>query len=426
LILFLCPLGALSCYASRRESSLRECSASFCSSPAVSAPASLPSCGSDPRVCSSVDVYRLIEDESALDSVSHSLRQHKPSPTSGYWWTAAGFIAFNHLVFLLIPFFSYPSSSLSPSSPWYHLPFPSFSLVMFTLFQSFLNLLGITAGYHRLWSHRSYSACFPLRLFLSIIGLQSFQGSISWWVKRHRLHHRFTDTPFDPYDSTRGLFYSHIGWLFSPPPHFSKLALIGMKDLESDPVVRWQKKWLLVGYILFGAILPAIQGWWICGSAIAGIVWIGFVARIISWHGIWSINSVSHAPDTFPTASRAYSLSSSAVHVPLFAILQNGEGHHNYHHCFPTDYRHGIGKWDYDPTKWFIQICLFIGIAWGEKKTQQNRIKMAKWKVAKQNEEVLRKQTKLPKEREKLQKNEMGGVRKKNEWIYETEARKGE
>ena len=78
----------------------------------------------------------------------------------------------------------------------------------------FINMLGITAGYHRLWSHGAFEAASSLRYFLAFLGSLSWQGSIKWWVVRHRLHHRFTDTPLDPYDSSRGLWYSHFGWLF--------------------------------------------------------------------------------------------------------------------------------------------------------------------------------------------------------------------
>jgi stearoyl-CoA desaturase (delta-9 desaturase) len=111
---------------------------------------------------------------------------------------------------------------------------------------------------------------------------------------RHRIHHRFTDSPNDPYDSTRGFWYSHILWLFQKPPRFAKLALIGSHDLKADPVVRFQHKYLLIGYIIFGGVYPAVVGKLLGGDYMMGFLWIGVVSRFISWHCIWSINSVSH------------------------------------------------------------------------------------------------------------------------------------
>jgi fatty-acid desaturase len=111
----------------------------------------------------------------------------------------------------------------------------SWTMIFLTAFCSWLNLLGITGGYHRLWSHGSYKAVLGLRIFLAIIGLMSFQGSARWWALKHRVHHRFTDTEFDPYDSNKGLLYTHIMWLFEAPPYNPKIKLINMRDIDADP-----------------------------------------------------------------------------------------------------------------------------------------------------------------------------------------------
>ena len=88
-------------------------------------------------------------------------------------------------------------------------------------------------GYHRLWSHKAYKARLPLRILLAFLGTIGFQGSIRWWVQRHRLHHRFTDTDDDPYNATRGFYFSHIGWIFEKP-FYRKLKDIDMRDLDKD------------------------------------------------------------------------------------------------------------------------------------------------------------------------------------------------
>ena len=271
----------------------------------------------------------------------------KPQPVSGLWWTAALFIFLSHLLVL------YMMLARRTTTP---------AIAAFTIFQAWLHLLGITAGYHRLWSHRSYEATAALRLFLAVIGLQAFQGSGYWWAMRHRLHHRFTDTDNDPHSIKRGLWWAHMGWLFVPPPRFSKLALVGAKDLTEDWVLMAQKRWLLPLYVVFGLLYPATMGWLLGGGServMDGVLYVGVVARVVSWHSIWSINSVSHAYGT-----KYYSLRSTAVTThPLVQLLQNGEGHHNLHHEFPRDYAHGRGVWEWDPTKWCIVVWCWLGLA---------------------------------------------------------------
>ena len=154
-----------------------------------------------------------------------------------------------------------------------------------------------------------------------------------------------------------------MGWLFSPPPRFSKLVLVGAADLTGDWVLMWQKRWLLPMYIVWGLLWPAAVGWLLGGGGwrgvLDGVLYVGVVARIISWHCIWSINSVSHAYGT-----KDYSLRSTAVSThSLVQLLQNGEGHHNLHHEFPRDYAHGRGVWEWDPTKWCIQLWCRLGWA---------------------------------------------------------------
>lgn len=185
---------------------------------------------------------------------------HSQKTTAGLWWTAALFIVINHIVVVL---------SL------YYYPISDIKLLYGACIFAWLQLLGVTAGYHRLWSHRTYTANIILRTFLAITGLMSFQGSARWWALRHRLHHRFTDTALDPYNATRGLLYSHIGWLFEPPPAYTRLSIVNARDLDNDIVCVYQKKYLLYGYIIFGVVLQGICGWVLCNDISGGIIYIG-------------------------------------------------------------------------------------------------------------------------------------------------------
>lgn len=103
---------------------------------------------------------------------------------------------------------------------------------------------GITAGAHRLWSHKAYKARLPLRIILMILQTVAFQNSIYEWARDHRVHHKFTDTDADPHNASRGFFFSHMGWLLirKHPEVKEKGKLIDMTDLERDPVVMFQKK----------------------------------------------------------------------------------------------------------------------------------------------------------------------------------------
>lgn len=112
----------------------------------------------------------------------------------------------------------------------------------------FLGGMGITAGAHRLWSHRAYKARLPLRIFLMLCNTMAFQNSIYEWTRDHRVHHKYTDTNADPHNSRRGFFFAHMGWLMcrKHPDVKAKGKLIDMSDLRADPVVMFQKKSVLV------------------------------------------------------------------------------------------------------------------------------------------------------------------------------------
>lgn len=137
--------------------------------------------------------------------------------------------------------------------------------------------LGITMGYHRLWSHRAFKAAWPLRLFLALMGTLSFQGSIKWWVERHRLHHRFTDTANDPYNAKRGFWFSHIGWIMKKP-FYPLLPLIDASDLHGDPGTNTAARggprvaWLTMyvhgisGAISAPILHPACYPAWLCDT----------------------------------------------------------------------------------------------------------------------------------------------------------------
>lgn len=139
------------------------------------------------------------------------------------------------------------------------------------------------SGYHRLWAHRSYNASWPLEYGLALAGAGAVQGSIKWWSRGHRAHHRYTDTDLDPYSAHKGLLYSHIGWMLLQPRR--KPGVADISDLNRNAVVRWQHDyyiWMLVGMAYVAPTVVAGLGWgdWLGGFLYAGAMRSAFVHHV--------------------------------------------------------------------------------------------------------------------------------------------------
>ncbi|KAI9193252.1 uncharacterized protein BJ171DRAFT_587932 [Polychytrium aggregatum] len=286
------------------------------------------------------------------------------------WWINGIFVLLAHLV-AIYAFLYYPVS---------------YKVQWLTYICWQLATLGITMGYHRLWSHRAFKASFPLKVMLALMGTMGFQGSAKWWVLRHRLHHRYTDTDHDPYDAKKGLWFSHIGWIFEKP-FYPRMKYIEQEDLNSDPVVVFQHKYFVPLAFACGFGIPTLIGalW---GEALGAFLYCGFIARILIWHVTFCINSLAHY-----IGDQEYSDEMTARGNLLLAIITNGEGYHNFHHEFPNDYRNGVLPHEWDPTKWLIWGSSKLGLAWDLRITPDNEIIKAKIltaekKVAEYREQV--------------------------------------
>ncbi|KAL9062648.1 MAG: hypothetical protein Q9157_008741 [Trypethelium eluteriae] len=247
--------------------------------------------------------------------------------------------------------------------------------------------LGITAGYHRLWAHTSYSATLPLKIFLAFCGAGSVEGSIRWWARDHRAHHRYTDTDKDPYSVRKGLLYSHLGWMIMKQ-NPKRIGRTDITDLNEDPVVRFQHKHYLAVMLVSGVFFPmavAGLGWgdWLGGYVYAGILRIFFVQQ-----ATFCVNSLAHWLGDQPFDDR----NSPRDHV-FTALMTLGEGYHNFHHEFPSDYRNALEWFQYDPTKCFIWACKQLGLAYNLKQFRANEIEKGR---------VQMQQKKLDQQRAKL------------------------
>ncbi len=215
--------------------------------------------------------------------------------------------------------------------------------------------LAITGGYHRLFSHRSFEAHWTVRSWFLLFAAAAVQNSALRWCADHRRHHSHTDRPEDPYDATKGFWWSHIGWIMCKPPKRTDPALV--KDLAADPLVAIQDRFYVPFAFLMGAVVPGLIGL-IWGDPIGGILVAGFLRLVVQWHATFSINSVAHILGSQPFSTRNSSRDSIWT-----AILTMGEGYHNYHHTFQCDYRNGIKWHHYDPTKWLVWTFDKVGLA---------------------------------------------------------------
>jgi stearoyl-CoA desaturase (delta-9 desaturase) len=221
----------------------------------------------------------------------------------------------------------------------------------------YLNGMSITGGYHRLWAHKSYEASPVLKWGFAFWGAGALQNSILIWASDHRRHHRHVDhTELDPYSASRGLWFSHIGWILrrykSNASDFSNA-----RDLQRDPIVAWQHRHYIPLTLFMNLGLPLLLGIW-HGDIIGTVLLVGLLRLVINHHVTFFINSLAHF-----WGSRPYTEENSARDNGFLAFLTYGEGYHNYHHIFQTDYRNGIRWWQWDPTKWMIALCDRVGLA---------------------------------------------------------------
>ncbi|XP_034662526.1 stearoyl-CoA desaturase 5 [Drosophila subobscura] len=237
----------------------------------------------------------------------------------------------------------------------------------------FLGGLGITAGVHRLWSHKAYKAKLPLRIFLMLCQSLAFQNSIWEWTRDHRVHHKFTDTHADPHNSRRGFFFAHMGWLMCKkhPDVTSKGKQISMGDIEQDPVVMFQKKFYFVVMPICCFVVPMVFPYYFMGSSLRVCFFTCSMLRFcLSLHFTWLVNSAAHF-----YGMKAYDVNVSARNNKLVSTLTIGEGWHNYHHVFPWDYKAAeLGTYSFNWTTAFIDVMARIGQAYDLKFVSQEMV----------------------------------------------------
>ena len=230
--------------------------------------------------------------------------------------------------------------------------------------------LGITVGYHRLFTHRAFKARKGVRAVLAILGSAAIEGPVISWVADHRKHHAFSDQPGDPHSphvdhgqglrgALRGLLHAHIGWLFihTQRGRHERYA----PDLLADPTLRWVNRWFF-GWAAGGLAMAFALGWLIGGSlhtALTGLLWGGAVRMLVLHHVTYSINSLCHF-----FGRRAFATRDQSRNLMWLAPLSFGESWHNNHHAFPTSAVHGMRPWQVDISAGVIRLLEKSGLAW--------------------------------------------------------------
>lgn len=267
-----------------------------------------------------------------------------------------------YLTFIIVPFLGLIAAIvlLWPLGfSWVHL---ALLFVMYVL-----TGLGITVGYHRLFTHKSFETSPIVTFIIGVLGSMAAQGPILHWVAMHRAHHQHSDSEHDPHSPhfhgngvigvVRGFFHAHLGWMWNTKrPDFERYT----PDLLKDPVVRAVSKtfplWVFLGIAIPGVIAALVTwSWW---GLLLGLIWGGLARIFLVHHVTWSVNSVCHIWGTRPFDSHDESRNNA-----ICGVLAFGEGWHNNHHAFPTSARHGLRWWEFDSSYLVIRILALLGLA---------------------------------------------------------------
>ena len=244
------------------------------------------------------------------------------------------------------------------------------SAFAFFLFYLAVTSMSITAGYHRLFSHRAYEARVPVRSLYLLFGAATFQDSALAWSANHRAHHQNIDREGDPYNVRRGFLWAHMGWLLVRD-HLDGPRK-NVADLEADPLVVWQDRHynLIAAFMCFG--VPLLVGF-AAGDPWGFLLWGGLVRVVVGHHTTFLVNSLAHT-----LGRRPYEPGFSARDSLVTALLTFGEGYHNFHHRFASDYRNGVRRYQWDPTKWLIRCLEKVGLASNLRRVPRERIVAAR------------------------------------------------
>lgn len=269
-------------------------------------------------------------------------------------WPVTLFIVVYHVALLIgLPFYFYYAA-------------PSWGMVAASLVLLLLTEIGIGGAYHRFYAHRCYSLSKPAEALLLFLATLAFQGGAMRWSHDHRKHHQFVDTNDDPYSIKKGFWYAHVLWLFHKSPPIEERRV---RDLAQNRMVVFQQRYSGALSFASNIVVCGAIGWAL-GDYLGAFVLAWWTRLFVSHHFTWFVNSLCHT-----WGERTFSKEHSAVDNYILAFLTVGEGYHNYHHTFASDYRNGVRWYHFDPTKWTIWTLSKLGLASGLKRFNSYRIR---------------------------------------------------
>jgi stearoyl-CoA desaturase (delta-9 desaturase) len=243
-----------------------------------------------------------------------------------------------------IPFFAVHLAALGAFFVGFHWYYPVVAIGLY-----YLRMFGVTAGFHRYFSHRSYKTSRGFQFLLALLGTTAAQKGVLWWAAHHRDHHKFSDQPEDLHSPRqRGFWWSHVGWILCAKNNRTKTERIG--DFAKYPELRWLNKYHLVPPVALATLLFLVGGWGL-------LVWGFFVSTVLLWHGTFTINSLSHV-----FGSRRYQTSDDSKNNFLLALLTLGEGWHNNHHFYMSTANQGWFWWEIDGSYYALKLLSWIGL----------------------------------------------------------------
>jgi stearoyl-CoA desaturase (Delta-9 desaturase) len=215
----------------------------------------------------------------------------------------------------------------------------------------YVRMFGVTAGYHRYFSHRSFRTSRPFQLVLALLAMTSSQKGVLWWAGHHRVHHKYSDQEGDVHSVLRdGFLWGHLGWILSKK--YLATDEKRVRDLSKFPELVWLDRWWWIPPTAFAVGLFAIGGWF-------ALVWGFFVSTTLLWHGTFTINSLTHMFGT-----RRYATTDNSRNNPLLAAITLGEGWHNNHHFYQRSVQQGFFWWEIDPTYYVLCVLGWLGVVW--------------------------------------------------------------
>jgi stearoyl-CoA desaturase (delta-9 desaturase) len=214
-----------------------------------------------------------------------------------------------------------------------------------------VRMFGLTAGYHRYFSHRTYKTGRAFQFVLALLGTLAVQKGVLWWAAHHRRHHKYTDQEGDVHSPVQdGFWWSHIGWVISA--NYDETDWNAIKDFAAYPELRWLNKWHLVPPVTLAVLCYLALGW-------QGLVWGFFISTVLLYHGTFAVNSFAHM-----YGSRRYATTDDSRNNFWIALFTGGEGWHNNHHHYMSSVRQGFFWWEIDFSYYALWVFSKLGLVW--------------------------------------------------------------